>query len=259
MFKRELSMFKIKEILQFSHIEVKDVSMKIEITAEKLQDVIDGKKDFDVREARAFIEFFGVTMDYILDGIPGNRNDRKVERFIQYEALKLKQIDDVKNLKKLLSDNGLQDFSIDFYDINTGKIDVYNLLLKNSAELYKVISENYEVLPKSWILEMGTMHHSKVSENNDWDWHTVNTNLYNFLGKLITDTGFVYLCEELSECDASIILRSFQNGKLRFDPKIVLYLIDCGAKIEIPELASYDYLNTMLIKDLCERLIKQAE
>ena len=252
-------MFKIKEILQYSHIEVKDVSMKIEITAEKLQDVIDGKKDFDLREARAFIEFFGVTMDYILDGIPGNRNDRRVESYIKSEALKLKQIDDVKNLKKLLSDNGLQDFSIDFYDINTGKIDVYNLLLKNSAELYKVISENYEVLPKSWILEMGPMRHSKVSENNDWDWHTVNTNLYNFLGKLITDTGFVYLCEELSEHDASKILRSFQNGNLSFEPKIILYLIDCGAKIEIPELDSYDYLNTMLIKDLCERLIKQAE
>lgn len=258
-------MFKIKEILQYSHIEVKDVSMKIEITAEQLQDVIDGKKDFDLREARAFIEFFGVTMDYILDGIPGNRNDRKVERFIQQEALKLKQNDDLKNLKKLLSDNGLQDFSIDFYDFYTGKIDVYNLLLKNSAELYKVISENYEVLPKSWKLEMGTMHHSKVSENNDWDWHTVNTNLYKFLGKLITDTGFVYLCEQLSESDASRILRSFQNGKLRFDPKVVLYLIDCGAKLEIPNLGEgplenpYDYLNTMLIKDLCERLIKQAE
>lgn len=258
-------MFKIKEILQYSHIEVKDVSMKIEITAEKLQDVIDGKKDFDLREARAFIEFFGVTMDYILDGIPGNRNDRKVERFIQHEALKLKQIDDVKNLKKLLSDNGLQDFSIDFYDINTGNIDVDKLLAKNSAKLYKVISENYDVLPNSMASNNGRFDSEKKVWKYDWDWHTVNTKLYKLLGEPITDTGFVYLCEGLGESEASRVLNYFKNGKLRFDPKVVLYLIDCGAKLKIPNLGEgplenpYDYLNTMLIKDLCERLIKQAE
>jgi len=153
-------MDRIKEVLRYSNSEIKNASMQTGIPVEKIQDVIDGKKDFDLREAAAFIKIFGVTMDYILDGTPVNRTDRRVESYIKSEALKLKQIDDVKNLKKLLSDNGLQDFSIDFYDINTGKIDVYNLLLKNSAELYKVISENYEVLHKSWNLKMGPMRHS---------------------------------------------------------------------------------------------------
>ena len=258
-------MDRIKEVLRYSNSEIKNASMQTGIPVEKIQDVIDGKKDFDLREAAAFIKIFGVTMDYILDGTPVNRTDLQVERFIQHEALKLKQNNDVKSLKKLLSDNGLQDFSIDFYDINTGKIDVYNLLVKNSAELYKVVSENYEVLPKSWGEQMGTLLHGKFSGNYDWDWHTVNTNLYKFLGEPITDTSFVYLCEGLGEHEASRVLNHFKNGKLRFDPKVVLYLIDCGAKLQIPNLGEgpsknpYDYLNTMLIKDLCERLIKQAE
>ena len=252
-------------IIEGANLKDKEAMELFHCSEAELKQIKKGTLKPNAEGVYAICKRFGVSMDYVMTGKPTMIADRRLE--FLYEKKKAKDNQEIALIEyeEYLLENDIRPSKAMISAFEKGKriLNTYQVLAINN---YKYI----EVLSKSSYTPLGGYKESPFKEANEnlittWD------NLKKAAGKLyvsdvLTDDGFAeYALLEDAPVNARKILLEISNGTRKWNPELILKLIQKGAcvqkayKIDNQGKLVFqdDFVATKLLEKLCKEEIKK--
>lgn len=152
------------------------------------------------------------------------------------------------------------------YDAVADNVSAEKLLANDNAKMFSYVSEHYSMKPGSLALrpEYNGGIYTNHSSDQFQSWEDVKRAIPKMMVSSLHDVRFLLMYEGKSD----EMLQYIENGKLAFDPEVVLHLIRNGSyftKIYSVNFSLHecqyekDTLKTMMVRDYCERCINERE
>lgn len=267
---------KINAILSYDKITLEVFSAKYNLNLKELEDTLNEKKDISANLLHKLCEATNFSSSYILENEAKNLNDRKNVEMIEYFSKNDDGINFLNNHKNKLSEIGVEISLQNLFDIFKSskqsrileKIDYetasgYHLLKHDNYKLYKYICGVAGLKVNSFGDFNGKLQERR-SHSNYETWSDINAKMDYFIGKSLFDKNFIKLVNK--DANVSEVLKLINQGKIEWDDKNILDLLDKGALItqtdtigdgeyartwEVPNM-----LQTKLLREYVERNLK---
>ena len=242
---------KLELILSALGMTLRDLYVETNISIDRLERFNKGKDILSLNELNMIADKLGVSYQFLVKGEPSNSHDRDVLSSIKYNDKKFKE----KLIENVYSETNIKlfDYSFTFFDFETKKVNAEELLRINDAKLFGYFSKHYEIQP------------NMVNGNQCNNWDDVCEQLLGSVGDRFSKDFIPFAKPKGKDLyQWNKVLDQFRDGKLEFDPKLIVYVLEQGATLsrvigtdwQGNAIESPDVFATRLLRKYCEDLLK---
>lgn len=256
-----------EKIIDGAGISKEEACALFRCTERELNDIKKGKKKLDAEVYYNLTKRFSVSMDYLMKGTPKNISDQRIEMLWKKKLAQDKNAIAVIDYQEYLLENDVKVTKAvtALFDPLTKSVNAYKLLALDNFKLV-------DTLYKSVFSVMGGYKKSPFKESDTENviqsWEALRKaagELY--VEDILTDDGFVeYALEHDAYRNARVILNEVAKGQRKWNPELILKLIEKGAAVQKASgifkgelVFEDDFVTTKLLEKLCKDEIKNKK